>query len=182
MCTPGKSVRWLWAIWGLAGIAQAEIVSESKVRAAILLQVANYTEWPAAVFRSVQEPFQFCVMGDSRLALALSEVARDRKVYGHVVTVRQVENVRDLLSCQVVFVRYSRERQIRDIVLAIRSAPVLSVGEAEGFISCGGIMNLAWENGSVRFEINQDSARSAGLAISSRLLRLARLHGVTGDR
>ena len=37
-------------------------------------------------------------------------------------------------------------------------------------------------DGSVRFEINQDSARSAGLTISSRLLRLARLHGVTGDR
>jgi len=49
------------------------------------------------------------------------------------------------------------------------------------FIACGGILNLAWESGRVRFEVNLDGARAASLTLSSRLLRLARLHGSGKD-
>ena len=171
----------LWALGAAAGLAQAQVVSETNVRAAILLQLANYTEWPAPVFHSAQEPFQFCVMGDSRLSVVLVSAARERKVWGRPVAVRLVEQARDAAACQVVFIRYTRERQIRDVVSALRSSPVLTVGEAESFIACGGIMNLAWENGSVRFDVNQDGARAAGLTISSRLLRLAHLSGAARD-
>ena len=176
-----RATRVAWTILAAAAIGQAEVVSEMNVRAAILLQLANYTQWPAAAFRAPQDPFHFCVMGDNRLSSALATTARDRKLYGRPVIVRQIEEARDLTTCHVIFVRHTRERQIRDIVQAIGSAPALTVGEAESFLACGGIMNLAWENGSVHFEISQDGARAAGLAISSRLLRLARLYGAGGE-
>jgi hypothetical protein len=171
----------LSAMWAAAGLARAQAVSEMDVRAAVLLQLANYTEWPAVAFRSPQDPLQFCVLGDGRLAAALSAAGRDRKVYGHPVAVRLAADSRETSACHVLFIRYSGERQIRDVVLSLRSSPILTVGETERFIDCGGILNLTWENGSVRFEVNQDGARSAGLILSSRLLRLARLHGSRGE-
>jgi YfiR/HmsC-like len=97
------------------------------------------------------------------------------------VAVRLMDDIREISTCQLVFMRYSRERQIRDAVIAVQSLPVLTVGESESLIGCGGIINLAWQNGSVRFEVNQDGARKAGLIISSRLLRLARVHGMAGE-
>jgi hypothetical protein len=176
-----KTACVLGALWAAACVLPGQIVSESSVRAAVLLQLANYTEWPESTFHSPQDPFQFCVMGDTRLAAALAAAARGHKVYGHPAAVRTPEDIRDVGACQIVFMRYSRERQIRDAVMAVRSSPVLTVGETESLIGCGGIINLAWENGSVRFEVNQDGARKAGLIISSRLLRLARVHGTAGE-
>ncbi len=52
--------------------------------------------------------------------------------------------------------------------------PTLTVGETSGFLTQGGMIRFFLENNRVRFSINQTIAESAGLQISSRLLRLAR--------
>ena len=49
---------------------------------------------------------------------------------------------------------------------------LLTVGETEGFIACGGIINLFLIDGRVRFQINEDVAHACGFRIDSRLLRL----------
>ena len=45
----------------------------------------------------------------------------------------------------------------------------------QGFAARGGMVNFTVEESKVRFEINEDAARRAGLKISSKLLRLAEL-------
>ncbi len=50
---------------------------------------------------------------------------------------------------------------------------LLTVGETPGFLEHGGIINLVEVQGRIRFEINQEAAKRAGLTVSSRLLRLA---------
>ena len=65
-----------------------------------------------------------------------------------------------------------------DELLAVaRSASALAVGESDGFATRGGVINFFTEDRKLRFEINPEAARSAGLKISSRLLRLAVLVG-----
>jgi hypothetical protein len=54
------------------------------------------------------------------------------------------------------------------------------VGETTGFSSHGGVAGFFVEQGRVRFEINPDAAKRARLAVSSRLLALARI--VTDSR
>jgi hypothetical protein len=56
---------------------------------------------------------------------------------------------------------------------------VLTVGETDKFTQSGGLINFITEGDKVRFEINNDSARSAGLQISSKLLALAKRRGGT---
>ena len=56
-----------------------------------------------------------------------------------------------------------------------REANVLSVGEAEGFISRGGVINFYSEQDTVRFEISQKAAERAGIKLSARLLSVARV-------
>jgi hypothetical protein len=57
--------------------------------------------------------------------------------------------------------------------------PVLSVGESSDFLELGGVANFILEGANVRFEIDADAAGRAGLRVSSRLLRLARVGGST---
>ena len=49
------------------------------------------------------------------------------------------------------------------------------MGEADGFASDGGVVNLKLESGKVRIQINVQAAEREGLRISSRLLSLAQI-------
>ena len=63
------------------------------------------------------------------------------------------------------------------ILRACRSKPVLLMGEQPGFSAAGGTVTFYSEEQRILFEINQASAERAGLAVSSQLLKLARIVG-----
>jgi hypothetical protein len=56
-----------------------------------------------------------------------------------------------------------------------RGLSILSIGEIDGFIALGGIINFFEESNRLRFEINLDAARREGLKMSSQLLRSAQI-------
>jgi len=55
------------------------------------------------------------------------------------------------------------------------------IGEAERFPWDGGIIRFIMQNNKVHFEVNLDAANAAGLKISSKLLRLARIFNGGGN-
>jgi hypothetical protein len=50
---------------------------------------------------------------------------------------------------------------------------ILTIGDTEGFGEKGVMINFIIRDNKVRFEINPEAARRAGLTISSKLLSLA---------
>jgi len=57
--------------------------------------------------------------------------------------------------------------------MALKGSPILTIGESDGFLESGGIINFLMEDEKVRFEINNTAAKQARLKIRSKLLRLA---------
>ena len=57
----------------------------------------------------------------------------------------------------------------------MKGAPVLTVGDGDGFARGGGMIGLFVEDGRMRFAINPNAAQRAGLRLSSQLLKLARI-------
>jgi hypothetical protein len=55
----------------------------------------------------------------------------------------------------------------------LNSAPVLTIGDTDGYAQRGIMINMYLEDKRVRFEINAEAARTAGLRISAKLLKLA---------
>jgi hypothetical protein len=55
----------------------------------------------------------------------------------------------------------------------LKTQAVLTVSDIEGFTAYGGIIQFKLVDNKVRFNINTDNARQAGLTISSKLLSLA---------
>ena len=145
-----------------------DVTLEYRVKAAYLFNFTKFIEWPASALRA-DAPLTICVAGANPFGPVLAETVKGETVRGRPLATRVV---RDSAGCHVLFVPDGVAAA--SLLRNARSRPLLTVGESQGFIRQGGVINFVLEQGKVRFEIDQAAAERAGLRISSRLLRLAR--------
>jgi len=173
----------MWKQTGIAGmlvllllnLSLAQSYNETEVKAAFLYHFVSYVEWPARAFDIPSAPFVIGVLGKSPVLEALREAVRGKSVQGRALVVRQVSVGQELRQCHLLFIPASEAKQLPRVLEVLGDAPVLLVGESEGFAQRGGIINFFLEQNKVRFEINPDAARRINLNLSSKLLRLARV-------
>lgn len=60
------------------------------------------------------------------------------------------------------------------LVAGLRTVPVLTMSDLEGFNRMGGIAEFFYEAGQLRFSIRIDAVKESHLQLSSRLLQLGR--------
>ena len=89
------------------------------------------------------------------------------------VQVKHGRTVAELLDCQIVFVCASERDRLRAALPRLRTKPILTVSDMDGFTTAGGMIGLKRKQGAMRFDINRQAAEAAGLKISSQLLKLA---------
>lgn len=165
--------RWraLLPAWFLLtnSIAVAAPPTEHEVKAAFIHNIAKFVEWPAGK----DKVLRLCLMGHESLGAAavLQGKAVGSRSWEVVPGVSRVS----LLDCQVLFIPAMDGTSLRRILEDVRASPVLTVGDSEGYAEEGVIVNFYLEQNKVRFEINADAARRAGLKVSSQLLKLARI-------
>jgi hypothetical protein len=159
----------------LAFGAQAQAVEEYQVKAAFLYNFAKFIDWPADAFKSPKDPLVVCVLGQNPFGGALEDVIRGKTVEGRPFALRQISNAEEASSCQILFVSSESGKQFRSLAGNLKPAGILTIGEAPGFASSGGVVNFKLDQGRVRFEINVDAAEHAQLHISSKLLSLAQI-------
>ncbi|MDD5035854.1 MAG: YfiR family protein [Methylococcaceae bacterium] len=164
----------------ILAVAQAEGASPSEyeVKAAFIHNFAKFVQWPMS---SGSNTLRLCIVGDNPFANAL-EVIRDQAIDGKHWEFQFLRTPQNLDRCQVAFISVSETGKLNAIVESLGGKPVLTIGDGEGFAERGLIINFYLENQKVRFEINPNAARRAGLAISSQLLKLARIVTVGEER
>lgn len=157
------------AIFGAGALAQGAPLEDSSVKAAILFNVARFTEWPAAAFGSEAAPVVLCVLGtDPAGALGRLE---GKLLKGRPLSVRQGAEVR-LGQCHIAYISPERPN-LGEVLKAVEKLTVLTVSDIDRFARKGGMIGLVNEGGKIRFEVNLGAAERAGLKLSSRLLQLA---------
>ena len=156
------------------GLAQESPPSEYQVKAAFLFNFGKFVEWPTNAFANAEAPLVIGVFGGNPFDGDLERIVAGQKVAGHPVAVRQIKALPDVKGCQILFIPASAENQARDVLNAAGGAGVLTVGESDGFCDEGGMINFVMMDRQVRFDINNDAVKAAGLKISSKLLTLAR--------
>ena len=148
---------------------------EYEVKAALLFNFARFVAWPAESFSGPDAPFVVAVVGNDPFGQALERTLAGKTVGGRPIQIRRWRKARDRGPCQILFVAASERGSLRAVLDDVRDQPVLTVGDMAEFATSGGIIGLVMERSHVRFEINSASATRARLAISSRLLSLARV-------
>ncbi|MFO0773930.1 MAG: YfiR family protein [Nitrospiraceae bacterium] len=160
----------------LSDVPAAELQdSPFELKAAFLYNFAKFTEWPDYALASDTSTFLICVSGEVEHAAAAERLLRDKQVQGHPVVARVVTTVDDAKPCRVLFVEAGAGHLSNRTWRLMTAFPILTVGEAQGFLGDGGIIHLVLEEGRLRFEISPQAAARAQLKISSKLLKLGRI-------
>jgi hypothetical protein len=157
----------------LASITRADTaVAEYQLKAAYLFNFAKFTEWPAAALPA-GAAVTVCVTGRDPFGEALAGI-ETKTVQNHPVRVRRGVRIDDLRGCHLVFVGESEERRLPELFRNAEAASALTLGDTEGFVDHGGTIGLVTRDNRILFDVNMDSARRAGLRLSSQMLKLAR--------
>jgi len=152
--------------------SDAAAKSEYQVKADFLLNFTRFVEWPASAFADENAPFSICVLGEDPFGETLDRVVAGESAAGRKLEVRRIQEPPAAKTCQILFVARSDE-DVADILKGIGPG-VLTVGENEGFLRSGGIIEFVREGRHVRFDISNRAAAKASLTLSARLLSVAR--------
>jgi hypothetical protein len=170
----GLACLWLAGGWAAAAESSGG-VGEYQVKAAFLYNFTKFTDWPPGAFPSNNAPLVIGIVGEDPFGQVLDDLVRGEVVRGRPLVVKRLRADEDLRSCHVVFICRSEKERLPALLSRLKGSPVLTVGDFNGFAQQGGMVNLLLVNKTVKMEINQAPAVEAGLQLSSKLLKLARL-------
>jgi hypothetical protein len=80
---------------------------------------------------------------------------------------------KDLIGCHVLFLGTSERNGMSDLLDALTSTSVLTVGDMDDFLDLGGVIKFTRRDRNVRLEVNLTVAHRAKLRISAKLLAVA---------
>jgi hypothetical protein len=166
----------LWALliccWILAHPGASAQLPEYHVKAAFLINIAKYADWPPRVLPP-EAPIVIAIVGDDPFGDILDKLIAGRRVNDHRIVIHRAIRANEIRQAHVIFV----SRSLGESVAQIRSAPgaehALLVGDS-AYTADFAAINFSVADGRIVFEVNLGAAESAGVKISSKLLNLAR--------
>jgi len=155
------------------GGAWAQDAVETKVKAAILVKLTKFVEWPADRL-APSAKLQICLLGETPLTEVLQGMKNELS-QNHALEIVTLQSPSDRKSaeCHVLYLGEDDTERMETLSAQLRRPSLLTVGDARGFAEHGGIIELVREGTHVAFRINLKTAKAAGLSINSQLLALA---------
>ena len=163
-----------WAAGG-NGLAQTTQTPEYRVKAVFLFNFAQFVEWPPGAFPDSQAPVVIGVLGDDPFGPLLEETVRGEALGARRFEVRRFHTVDEIRACHILFISRSEGDRLEAILAGLKSRPILTVGDGDGFSLRGGMVRFVTEKNRIRLRVNLEAAQAANLTISSKLLRSAEI-------
>ena len=162
------SIAWLAG----RGLEARQARTEYELKAAYLYSFGRFVEWPASDPKANGD-FTICVLGSDPFGPALDATLAGATLRGRKVVGKRLPTAAGAADCHILFISASEERQLEPIIAGLGRSGVLTVSDMPRFVGRGGMIQFVMSSGRVRFEIDLRPARSAGLMLSSELLRVA---------
>lgn len=161
--------------------------SETSIKATYVLNFLRYTQWPAE--RAPQDDsdaFEVAVVGSPQFASALRSISQQAAALGQrPVRVRRLGSgtldgdrlQRTIEESHAVFIAAGVEADadVAQALARMSGAPVLTIGDGEGFAAIGGMLGLVNNGRRIVFDANPNAIRDSGLQVSAKVMKLARL-------
>ena len=147
---------------------------EHQMKAMYLRKIPSFVEWPPSPANTTKTPFQLCTVGDYPFGTRLAQEVGGVTVGGRKIELRWAHKEQELGSCEMVFFSRSEAKRYEKILDGLKEKSVLTVGETEGFLEAGGMVELSFENDRLQMEVNLVAVRKASLKVDARLLALAK--------
>ncbi len=159
----------------LSGAVKASVKpKEYQIKAACIYNFVRFTTWPDSVFSDSTSPFLIGILGADPFGSDLDQMVTEKRVDGRPIKIIRSHELSEMHQCQLVFISTSELSRLGSVIESL--GPLhMTVSEISSFIDEGGIANFYTDGFQVRFEISPEAAENAGLDLSSRLLRIARV-------
>jgi hypothetical protein len=156
-----------------AHLAAAAAGEEYEVKAAILLNLAKFVNWPPSRVPDPHAPLVVGILAPADVAATVEKAVADKSAGAQAIAVRRLNSPAGAAECHLVFIARTAKRPSQEELAEMARLGVLTVGEQEGFAAGGGVVGLVVKNQRVGMEINMKAAQSGRLKISARVLALA---------
>jgi hypothetical protein len=162
----------LWLLFASSVFGQDK-PSEYQVKAAYLYNFGRFVDWPAEVTTATTGSFTICVLGEDPFGQALDATLAGETRGNQKVAARRISNPQEAVDCQILFISSSEAKRLNKIIEALGNRAVLTVSDIPQFSQHRGMIELVLEGNRIRFEVNLTATQSAGLTLSSELLKVA---------
>lgn len=168
----------VFLVLGLSSPARSMRLNVQVVKAGMIGKIAEFVHWPAGTgLEDPDRPFEFVILGQTSLEPHLISYYRQVRIAGHRVFVRRARDLADVGQPHLLFIAGSLDDELERVIARLQRAPVLTVGDTEGFATRGVAVNLYLADDQVRIEISRPALQRHRLEASYHLLTLARLVG-----
>lgn len=145
---------------------------EYALKANYLYKFAPFVQWPDTAFPSADSPINVCVSGTDPFGAVLDQATAGQRIGGRPIAIKRIATIAPDSGCHIAFIGGSPDQTVAQGLDAIHGEPVLSVTDSNQ--SSHGIVSFVIVDNHVRFEIDERAAAQNHIAISSKLLSLAR--------
>ena len=167
--------RYILALTVLLLVGSHRAAAQAKdyqVKAVFLFHFTQFVDWPATAFSSPGAPFVIGIYGADPFGEFIDKAVSNEKVAGRAIVVKRFRNVGELSGCHLLFINHASPK---DALQAVEGKAVLTVGDDINFTKDGGMIQFVTESSKIKLQIRHSVAKTAGLTISSKLLRLAKI-------
>ena len=162
----------LWALAAQPATTRSpEQALEAEVKAVFLYNFAKYVDWPPTS-RGTSTTIRMCVPANDSFLSVLRVAVRDEVVNGRPLAAVGLDGLDAARDCDIIYVGGSATPDGAAWINAVRGRQTLTVGD--GPLVDGLVIAFVRDQNRIRFDINREAATRQSLAISSRLLGLAR--------
>lgn len=144
---------------------------EPELKAAILVNLLLFVDWRRQGVQP-QDRLTVCYLEPGPVTVALRQF-EGRQIKGKPLRVLRVAPAQ-VAGCHLLYLSPLASTQLPGLVPVLGDSGILLAGDSVAYLQRGVMLNLATEDGRVVFDIDLQSVRQAGLALSSKVLRLAR--------
>ncbi len=161
-------------IWSVPAVVKAQTIPEDNtvaiIRANYLYQFSNNNDWPADRKKG---PFVVAIIGNSDVFDIMSAKYATKPIGSQLLSVMGTNEAATAAHVHVLFVDRSKKSEIAKYVRDFKGKNTLIVTNWEGALTQGAHINFLSIDGSIRFELNKNGLREAGITPGIKILQWA---------
>jgi len=151
-------------------------IPEYHLKAAFLYNLSKFTKWHDGD-ESPSDEFVIGILGGDPFGSVLDDLVAGERRKDKTITIHRYGSIDHLkkVPCRILYVHDATPEKMKQVNKELYDTSVLTVGDTPGFSEFGGMITLLNTGGKIRIEVHHTRAKEAGIFISSKLLRLARV-------
>lgn len=142
----------------------------AKAQAMFIYNFSRLIEWPASYKTG---SFVIGILGTGDIISELEAYTGGKRVGSQPIVVKQYREPAEVDKCHILFVSFSKTKELGQMVNLLRSKSTLIITEKNGAVEEGSAINFLLVGDRLKFEISQGNATKYGIKYSSKLTEMA---------